>query len=118
MLVARVLTLLVSIWLFVSSFLWPHGAAQFTNTWIVGVIMTVLSVVVLLGYTGARYANAIAAVWLFFATLLLPELRLGLMWNNCLSAMAVFVISMVPAEFGRHLHTVLRYHHHRYERGR
>jgi hypothetical protein len=115
---ARWLRLLLGCWLFLSAFLWHHGSAQFANTWIVGVVMVALSVLALLGQRWARYLNAIAAVWLFFATLLLPDIRLGTLWNNCLVAMAVFVISMLPAEFGRHLRMVMRYHHQRYERGR
>ncbi len=110
---SRALTFLLGLWLFLSSFLWPHGAAQLTNALITGVIIMVLSLLVLAGFTRMRYANAIVAVWLFFATLMLPDLRLGLMWNNCLVAMAVFVISMVPAELE---HPGRRYRN-RYQRG-
>ncbi len=75
-------------WLILSAFLWHHGAAQFHNTWVVGGVVIVLSLVATLA-PWTRYLNVIPALWLFFSTLFLPRINAGTTWHNCLMALAV-----------------------------
>jgi hypothetical protein len=97
---ARWINVLLGAWLFISAFLWPHAPGQFANTWVVGLMVVVLSLIAAGGYSWARYLNAVAAVWLFFATLFMPRMSVGTLWNNCLVAIVVFVVAMTPGRFG------------------
>jgi hypothetical protein len=49
----------------------------------------------------ARYVTAAAAVWLFFSTLLLPRANAGTVWHNCLLAIVVFAVALMPGRFAR-----------------
>jgi hypothetical protein len=51
------------IWLILSVFAWPHDAAQFTNTWLMGVL-TVVAALVAMAAPGIRFVNIVAGVWL------------------------------------------------------
>lgn len=75
-------------WLIVSAFLWHHGRAQFHNTWALGLVIIVLSLMATLA-PWARYLNVLAGLWLFFSTLILPRSNAGTTWHNCLIALAV-----------------------------
>jgi len=100
----------VSAWVLVSAFLWPHTTAEFTNTWVVGLLALVFSVAGT-ALPWARYVTAVLALWLFVSSWLLSTQMAGTVWNNVLSAIAIFVMAFVPVEtscewptgtFGRH----------------
>jgi hypothetical protein len=95
------LNIILGIWLFISAFIWPHAPALRTNTWILGIIITAVSVVAL-RTPAARGVNAVAAAWLFFSSLAMTHVSVGTVWNNVLVAIAVFVLSLVP-ERGFHM---------------
>jgi len=106
----RTISAFVSAWVLVSAFLWPHTAAEFTNTWAVGLLALGFSVAGT-ALPWARYVTAVLAVWLFVSAWLLPSVATGTVWNNVLSSIAIFVMAFVPAEtscewptgtFGRH----------------
>ncbi len=82
-------TAVLGAWLFISAFLWHHGPAQFHSTWVVGIVVVVLSFLATLA-PWARYLVALAGIWLFFSTLLLPRANPGTTWHNCLMAVAIF----------------------------
>jgi len=42
---ARIVNIVLGVWLFISAFLWPHTYAQMTNTWILGVLCVVFALV-------------------------------------------------------------------------
>ncbi len=96
----RWLNVALGAWLFISAFVWRHGAAQFQNSWIMGIIMVGLALLAG-GYPWARFLNAGAAVYLFFSTLLLPRVNAGTVWHNCILAVLVFIISLAPARVSR-----------------
>jgi hypothetical protein len=75
-------------WLLVSAFLWHHGPAQFHNTWVLGIVIVVLSLLAT-AVPWTRYLNVLAALWLFVSTLVLPRANPGTTWHNCLIALAV-----------------------------
>jgi hypothetical protein len=92
---ARWANLLLGSWLFVSAFLWPHTTDLQTNTWMVGMMVATFSLLAL-GLPGARKANAVLAVWLFLSTLVMARSEPATLANNCLIAVAIFLLSLIP----------------------
>jgi hypothetical protein len=86
----------LGIWLFISAFVWRHSQAQFTNTWIMGVIVTAVAVLAL-SYSRWRHVNTAAGVWLVISGFVLPRLTAGTTWNNVIVGILVFLISLAPA---------------------
>ncbi len=93
---ARGASVVLGVWLFISAFVWPHSAAQQTDTWILGVLFAVCALVAM-SSPQVRYANTVLAIWLFISVWALPHRNLATMWNNALVAIAVFLLSLVPA---------------------
>jgi hypothetical protein len=91
---ARYLNLLLGIWLFISAFLWKHSPAQFTNTWLMGVI-TVIVALVATSMPAARYVNTAVGIWLIISGFALPHYRAGTVWNNVLVGIAIGLLSLV-----------------------
>jgi hypothetical protein len=90
----RLLEILVSVWLIISAFAWPHTVAQMTNTWIVGVIGSVVALVALFADMRLRYINAALAVWLFISVWALPGAQPATIWNNVIVAFVLFLSSL------------------------
>ena len=72
----RDLNVLLGMWLFFSAFLWPHPYAQMVNTWILGVLCVVFSVVAMI-QPPARYLNTVVGLWVFVSAWALPWARLS-----------------------------------------
>jgi hypothetical protein len=90
----RLFTAFLSVWLFVTAFMWPHTHAAFIVTILAAVLTFALSILEI--YSGfARYLNAVVAIFLFLATLSLPHLTRATVWNNALVAIAIFVSALV-----------------------
>ncbi len=87
------INLVVGVWVFISAFLWPHTFAMRTDTWIVGALIVLFS---LLAMTTPplRFVNTALAVWLFVTTLAFPHVRLGTLWSNIIASIIVFVVSL------------------------
>ena len=92
---ARVVNILLGVWLFISAFVWPHSQAQMTNTWILGVLCVIFALVAM-ALPWVRYLNTLLAIWLFISAWALPTVSVGTIWNNVLVAIAVFIVSLVP----------------------
>ncbi|AKU90693.1 SPW repeat domain-containing protein [Vulgatibacter incomptus] len=97
---ARIANIVLGIWLFISAFIWPHGPAQLSNTWIIG-IATVVVASIALAVPGAKYVNTALAIWLFISVWVLPGATSGTQWNNAVVAILIFLFSLV-AEGRRH----------------
>lgn len=82
-------------WLFISAFLWPHGTASATNTWIVGLLIAIASLIAL-RMPWMRWVETALAIWLFLSTLAMPGSTRGTLWNNLIVAALVFLVSLVP----------------------
>lgn len=82
-------------WLFISAFLWPHGTASATNTWIVGLLIVIASLVAL-SMPWLRWVDTALAIWLFLSTLAMADATRGTVWNNVIVAVLVFLVSLVP----------------------
>jgi hypothetical protein len=94
---ARIINLLLGVWLFISAFVWPHTVHSRANTWILGVLIAIFS---LLATTqpNARWLNTLAAIWLFFSSLAIFHTTQATVWNNVIVAIIVFVLSFVGGE--------------------
>ena len=92
---ARAVNLVLGVWLFISAFLWPHGTASATNTWIVGLLIAIAGLIAL-RMPWLRWIDTALAVWLFLSTLAMPGATRGTLWNNLIVAVLVFLTSLVP----------------------
>jgi hypothetical protein len=90
---ARVVNLVLGVWLFISAFVWSHESAQMTNTWILGVVAVIFAIVAM-RVPAVRYVNSVLAVWLFISAFVLPHLHRGTVWNNALVALVMFFVSL------------------------
>jgi hypothetical protein len=93
---ARIVNIILGVWLVVSAFLWPHSYAQMNNTWIVGVLCVAFALVAM-RVPEARYFNTVLAVWLFISVWALPARTMTTQWNNAIVAIAIFLVSLLPA---------------------
>jgi hypothetical protein len=96
---ARIISVILGVWLFLSAFTWPHAHAQLTNTWILGVLCVIFSLVAL-SIPWVRYLNTLLSIWLFISAWALPTVTVATIWNNALVAIAIFIVSLVPSEKG------------------
>jgi SPW repeat len=94
---ARAVNLVLGIWLFISAFVWPHDHAQMTNTWILGVLAVIFSLVAM-RVQAVRYVNTLLSIWLFISAFALPHLHRGTVWNNALVALVMFFVSLQSFE--------------------
>jgi len=94
---ARVANIVVGVWLFISAFLWRHSPAQMTNTWVLGLLCVAFALVAL-AVPEARYLNTALSIWLFLSAFVLPRVSQLTVWNNVISAVAIFLLSLAPAE--------------------
>ena len=92
---ARIVNIVLGIWLFVSAFIWPHTYAQMTNTWILGAL-TVIFALSAMRVPETRYINTVLAVWLVISVWALPSMNLATQWNNAIVAIAIFFVSLAP----------------------
>ncbi len=92
---ARVVNMILGVWLFISAFLWPHSNAQMTNTWIVGVLAVAFSLIAT-RVAEVRFLNTVLAIWLFVSVWALPSMAAGTRWNNAIVAIVMFLVSLAP----------------------
>ncbi len=91
--IVRIMSIVLSVWLFISSFVWTHTEAQFTNTWIVGVVGVAFTLLTMVA-SNLRYLNTLLSLWLFISVFVLPTTT-ATGWNNALVAIALFIMSLV-----------------------
>lgn len=91
----RWLNVAFGLWVFISAFAWTHTQAQFTNAWIMGLLCTGMAALAMRVPT-FRFANVVLAVWLFVSPWALPAEAMATLWSNLLSAIAIFVVALVP----------------------
>lgn len=91
---ARWINAIVGLWLLLSAFSWPHSTAQFTNTWIMGII-TIAVALIAMGSPGFRFVNTIAGAWLIVSAFALPTLATATRWNNFIIGIVIGFLSLV-----------------------
>jgi hypothetical protein len=93
---SRYLNIIVGIWLFISAFAWRHSAAQFTNTWIMGIIVVAIAAISLT-WPAIRYLNTLAGAWLIISAFALPAITPGTRWHNFIVGIVVVILSLAGA---------------------
>jgi hypothetical protein len=102
---ARHTAVALGAWLLLSAFLLLHAGAARANTALSGLLIAFTSLWALRAPV-LRRADTLLAIWLFFSTLLLHRSPSAPVWNNILSAIVTFVLSLVPNRPARlHLRT-------------
>ena len=103
--IALVLRLLVSTWLFVSAFLLPHSTATAWNALVVAALMAAVSFLAFAmpGRPGIRWWNAVLATWLMAAAILMPHVSLVTMLHDVGVGMLAGALSLaLPAPWLAH----------------
>ncbi len=90
----RIFNALIAIWLFATAFMWPHTHLAKEVTIVAAVLTFVLSIMEMY-VRGARYLNAVVAVFLFLSALTLPALIRATVWNNAIVAIAILIAALV-----------------------
>jgi hypothetical protein len=85
------------LWLFTSAFVWSHYDAEQESAWIVAVAITVVALFAMI-FPWLRHVNAALAIWLFVSAFVLPASRPATVWSNVCVAIAVLLVSLVPAD--------------------
>jgi hypothetical protein len=97
----RILSALLGLYVFTSAFLWPRGAAQFFNLFLVGLLAMGFGLASILGRPAARRVNFGLAVWLFVSALALPPgphlNTTGGLANQLVSAVLLAITALFPA---------------------
>jgi hypothetical protein len=92
----RIINLVLTSWLTLSAFMWPHAPPHFRNVLVVGVLGAVIAS--LAAITPAlRVLNTLLAVWLFTSAWALPATNTATLWNDIPIAIAMFLASLPGA---------------------
>ena len=101
--IALALYLGIATWLFVSAYLMPHSEATAWNSLVVAVLIAAVALVSFAapGKPGLRFGNALLAVWLLIASMLMPHVSIGTMLHDIfvamlLSALVIFTSGRWP----------------------
>ena len=94
---ARIANIALGLWLFVSSFLWPHTPAQLHNAWVVGIIVVTAGLIGISGVHWPRHVNAACGGWLIVSALFLSRGGGATFWNHVIVGFALAVFGMSPS---------------------
>jgi hypothetical protein len=86
----------LGIWLVISAFAWTHMMGERANTWVLGLLIVLASLGAMYA-PRVRFLTTLFAIWLFIATLVIPHSQSETLWNNCIVAVLVFVLSLIPS---------------------
>ncbi|BDG06879.1 SPW repeat domain-containing protein [Anaeromyxobacter oryzae] len=93
---ARTLNLMLALWLFFSAFVWQRTAPSMANAWILGIVVSAVSVASMLRKVWLRYVNTALSAWLLASAFLLPQRSSLAVWNDVAVALAMLAVSLVP----------------------
>jgi hypothetical protein len=93
----RAINAVLGLWLFFSTFLWPHTAAQRTTGWTVGLLAVTASLAGLSGHGWGRSVNAALGGWLILSAILLPRVQLATFVTELVVGFGLVFLSMLPS---------------------
>ena len=93
---ARYLNVLLGAWLVISDFVWQHGEAANTNTWISGVLVIAFALWSFWWPT-MRFWNTLMGAWVIFAGIVLHHSSAGTQWNNIILGVLILLVSLIPS---------------------
>jgi hypothetical protein len=91
---ARIFTILIGTWLFLSAFAWPHQSAQGFTALVCGAL-TVFFALLTIYLPNVRYMTAATAVVLFVASLASAARLDRSFWHNAVIAVAIFFAAVL-----------------------
>jgi hypothetical protein len=103
--IALVLRLVASSWLFVSAFVLEHSTMTAWNALVVACLVAAVSFLAFAmpGRPGIRWWNAVLATWLMATAILMPHVSLGTMLHDVGVGMVIAALSLpAPAAWLRH----------------
>jgi len=86
---ARLVNVLLGLWLFLSPFLWLHSPAQRVRAWTVGILVVGAALAGLAGLKAGRLVNAALGGYLIVSALFLPRTLSATFWNHLLVGFAL-----------------------------
>jgi len=93
--IARVTTVLLGVWLFMSTFLWQHHPDQVINGWVCG-LFTILFAAMAIAQPMMRHLGAAFAVWIFFSAFVVTSVSLATVISTAVAGALIFGLSMAP----------------------
>ena len=100
---ARIANVVLGIWLFISTFAWPHTSAQMVNAALVGlfIALTALSALSADATPRLRLVNAALGLWLLVSIGAFPTQSLATKLESAVVGVLVFALALVPQRPGR-----------------
>jgi hypothetical protein len=92
----RAINAVLGLWLFFSTFLWPHTGAQLATGWTVGLLAVGAALAGLSGHKWGRSLNAALGGWLIVSAILLPRARMATFWTEIFVGFGLVFLSMLP----------------------
>jgi hypothetical protein len=93
---ARSFNLFLGGWLFLSAFLWPHSPAQFTNTWLSGLIVALVAAIAL-KQTVISYVNTLVGTWVLMSSFIFRTSSSATRWHDFAVGVLIIIASLIPA---------------------
>jgi hypothetical protein len=94
---ARLVNVLLGLWLYLSTFLWRHTQFERTNAWFSGIVAVTAALVGLGNVKVGRYVNALVGAWLIVSALFMAKATPRTFWNNLVVGFALALFAMVPS---------------------
>jgi hypothetical protein len=94
---ARIASILIGCWLFLSTFVWEQTPSQAYNAWICGVLAASFAALAI-AQPKIRYFNSALGIWLFLSAWVLPTSNLKTLWNCVACGIAIFFLSLVRSQ--------------------
>lgn len=93
---ARAINAVLGLWLFFSTFLWPHTRAQRVTGWTIGMLAVTAALAGTSGRTWGRTVNAALGGWLIVSALFVPRLRVATLLTDIVVGVGLVLFAMVP----------------------
>jgi hypothetical protein len=94
---ARAINAALGLWLFISTFLWPHSRAHRVTGLTIGMLAVTAALAGTCGRPWGRLVNAALGVWLIISALLMPRVRVATFWTDYVVAFGFVLFAIVPS---------------------
>lgn len=93
---ARAINAVLGLWLFLSTFLWPHTRAQQMTGWVIGMVAVTAALAGTSGRTWGRSVNAVLGGWLIASAIVIPRVRAATFWTDLVVGFGLVLFAMLP----------------------
>ncbi len=91
---ARMASLMLGLWLQISSFSWKHTDGSRLSAWVPGLLISVIAVLSM-SSPPMRWLNGVLALWLIAWTVVSASTEALTYWNGVVVGLLVFMLSTV-----------------------